>query len=77
MRPMAALLPPAELMATPAEFALPPVTIYPATGKPVMTGRDALPAIIDILKTGGDIRMQLLRLQAWVRETQPTPAPAD
>lgn len=54
-------------MATPGRFADPPVTADPATGKPAMTGADALRWAIDTLALGGDIRAKLIRLQDWVR----------
>lgn len=59
-------------MATPPEFARPPVTIDPVTGARVMTGADTLVALTDALETGGGIRAQLIRLQAWVRNTDLT-----
>lgn len=60
-------------MATPPEFLPPPVTIDPATGARVMTGADTLIALTDALETGGSIRAQLIRLQAWLRTTQEIP----
>lgn len=60
-------------MATPPEFAHAPVTIDRATGARVMTGADTLVALTDALETGGGIRAQLIRLQAWLRTTQDIP----
>lgn len=54
-------------MAKPGAFVDPPVTTDPATGKPTMTGANALPWAIDTLALGGDIRAQLIRLQDYVR----------
>lgn len=53
-------------MSTPPAFAPPPTMIDPATGEPVLAGRDNLPWAIDTLATGGTIRSRLIRLQQWV-----------
>jgi hypothetical protein len=56
-------------MAPPPEFTAPSTRIDPATGERVMAGGDALPALLDTLDVGGTIRSQLIRLQAWVKQT--------
>lgn len=54
-------------MVEPPKISYPPITADPTTGKPTMTGADALPWALDTLDVTREIRAKLIRLQNWVR----------
>lgn len=53
-------------MVEPPKFQAPPTTINAETGETEILARDMLPWSLDTLQTGGEIRANYMRLQAWV-----------